>query len=393
LSKLTQTFVKSITTPSTYQDGRGLMLSVTQTGKKYWVHRYQINGVRRDMGLGAFPAVSLKDARNEADKNRILISQGIDPLAKKAEQRNASKQSRRDTFQVLARRFHKSHSPTWSERYASQWIRGLEIHIFPRLGSMPVRDIATQDVLDVLMPIWHKHPVTAERIRNRIELVLDSAKALGLREGENPARWRGHMNKLLPVTKKVADAMASMPYTQVPELMRELDSIPGSAARALELLILTSLRTGEVIRARWSEFDFDAGIWTIPAERMKKRRKHRVPLTQAMLDVIEQQKGLHPELVFPSDRKRNASLGLNSAWRMLRSVGIEDVVPHGFRSSFRTWAGEETDYANEVCEQCLAHSITKKTEAAYSRGDFLEKRRHLMSEWCRFVAKTGLQAA
>lgn len=386
MSKLTQAFVKSVTAPGTYQDGRGLMLSITRSGRKYWVHRYQINGVRRDMGLGSFPAVSLKEARNEADKNRVQISQGNDPLAQKAEIRSVSRQSRRDTLKVLAMRFHKSHSPAWSPRYASQWISGLEIHAFPRLGSTPVRDITTQDVLDVLLPIWHLMPVTAERIRNRIELVLDSAKALGLREGENPARWRGHLDKLLPRTTKDVEPMASMPYNQVPALMRELDSIPGTAARALELLILTSLRTGEVINAEWSEFDFEAGIWTIPAARMKNRRKHRVPLTESMLAVIEQQKGLHPVVVFPSDRKKNSALALNAVWRTLRSLGVDDVVPHGFRSSFRTWAGEETDYANEVCEHCLAHSVIKKTEAAYSRGDFLEKRRHLMTEWCNFVA-------
>ena len=385
MSKLTQQFVKSVSRPGTYQDGRGLMLNVTASGGKYWVLRYQLNGRRRDMGLGVFPAVSLKDARTEADKNRLVVSQGNDPLDQQAQLRSEAQRSRRDTFRAEALRYIKAHSPAWSARHAQQWRNSLDRHVFLRLGKCPVSDITTDEVVDTLLPIWHTKPVTAERLRNRIELILDASRARQLRSSENPARWRGHLDKLLPRRKPTVRPMKAMPYADIPAFVRSLDAVDGNAARALELIILTALRTNEVLHARWEEIDLEQQVWTLPGERMKNRKAFRLPVTDAMVSVLEQQKGLSDTYVFPSARSSSHPIALNAAGRLMRSLGVADYVVHGFRSAFRTWAGEETHYPREVCELCLAHTLAGRTEAAYSRGDQLEKRRLLMSEWAEYV--------
>jgi integrase len=393
MSKLTQQFVKSVTQPGTYQDGRGLMLNVKPSGRKYWVLRYQINGARRDMGLGVFPSISLKDARSAADRNRLVLNQGIDPLDHKAVQLTQAKRSRRDTFKAEALRYIKSQSPAWSARHTQQWERSLELHVFPRLGNVPVGDISTDDIVETLMLIWHTKQVTAERVRNRIELVLDASRARELRSGENPARWRGHLDKLLPRRTHTVRPMESMPYQLIPDFMRQLDAVDGTAARCLELIILTALRTNEATHARWEEFDFEERIWTVPGLRMKNGKAHRVPLNDSMIEVLNQQRGKHEDLVFPSNKVRNVPIGLNAADRVLRSLGVKQYVVHGFRSTFRTWAGEETHHPREVCELCLAHTIAQKTEAAYSRGDKLGKRRILMEEWALWASALLAQAA
>lgn len=393
MSKLTQQFVKSVSAPGTYQDGRGLMLNVKASGRKYWVLRYQINGARRDMGLGVFPSVSLKDARSAADRNRLVLNQGIDPLDQKAVQLTQAKRSRRDTFKAEALRYIKFQSPAWSARHKQQWERSLELHVFPRLGGVPVGDISTDDIVETLMLIWHTKQVTAERVRNRIELVLDASRARELRSGENPARWRGHLDKLLPRRTHTVRPMESMPYQLIPDFMRKLDAVDGTAARCLELIILSALRTNEATHARWEEFDFVERIWTVPACRMKNRKAHRVPLTDTMIEVLDQQHGKHPDVVFPSSKVKDVPIGLNAADRVMRSLGVEQYVVHGFRSTFRTWAGEETHHTREVCELCLAHTLAQKTEAAYSRGDKLEKRRILMEEWAQWASGQLAQAA
>lgn len=345
------------------------------------------------MGLGVFPAVSLKDARTEADKNRLIVSQGSDPLEQQAQQRSEAQRSRRDTFKAEAARYVKAHSPAWSARHAQQWRNSLESYIFPRLGKLPVSDITTDDVVDTLLPIWHSKPVTAERLRNRIELILDASRARELRSGENPARWRGHLDKLLPRRKPTITLMKAMPYATIPTFVRSIDAVDGSAARALELIILTALRTNEVLHARWEEIDLEARIWTIPGDRMKNRKTFRLPVTEAMIAVLEQQKGMSETYVFPSSRSSSHPIALNSAGRLMRSMGVADYVVHGFRSAFRTWAGEETHFPREVCELCLAHTLAGRTEAAYSRGDQLEKRRLLMSEWAGYVRARLAEAA
>lgn len=389
MSKLTQSFVKSVTERGTYQDGRGLMLVVNTSGK-YWVLRYQINRERRDMGLGSFPTLSVREARHEADKNRLLINRGIDPLDRKAQELTTARQNRKDTLKAEANRYIKAHSTGWSPRYTQQWRRSLETHIYPRLGSTPVAEITTDDVVDALSPVWLALPVTAERLRNRIELIMDASRARGLRADANPARWKGHLDKLLPRQKKVIKPMRSIPYPELPGFMRRLDGEEGIGARALQLIILSCLRTREVLHARWEEFDFDNRIWTVPGARMKNGRDHRVPLNDDMLELLFELRGNNPpgtDFLFPSPRKKHAPAPLNTAWRALKKMDDRSLTVHGFRSTFRTWAAEETHYAREVCELCISHTVSNRTEAAYNRGDLLEKRRDLMGEWAAMVMK------
>ncbi len=387
MSKLTPKFVKEATSAGTFQDGRGLFLKITAGGTKNWVFRYSFQGTRRDMGLGAYPVVSLRDARLEADKARLGLAQGIDPLAKRHQLKLDARAKRRKgaIFRAEAEQFIRTHAPSWSPRHAIQWRNSLDTHVYPRIGGLPVEQIDTDQVLEVLAPIWSTVPITATRVRNRIELILDAAKARQLRTGENPARWRGHLDKLLPRQKRTATPFPAMPAEDVPALLHRLDGVPGPAARACELLILTATRSNEVCGARWEEFDLEARIWMIPAHRMKTRRGHRVPLTEAMLEVLKQVRGIHREFVFLNSR-RTGPLPSNALRRVLNAVGADDCVPHGFRSTFRTWAAEQTNYSREVCEMALAHSLESKVEAAYNRGDLLEKRRALMEDWSTFLS-------
>ena len=386
MSKLTPKLVKETTAPGTYQDGRGLFLKVTAGGTKSWVFRYSFQSDRRDMGLGSFPAVSLRDARLAADKARLELAQGIDPLGKRHQLQHEARAKRRKgtTFKTEAELFLRTHAPSWSPRHAVQWRNSLSTHVYPRIGELPVAQVDTDLVLDVLAPIWSTTPVTATRVRNRIELILDAAKARQLRTGENPARWRGHLDKLLPRHKRSTLPFPALPAEQVPALLHRLDRLPGPAARACELLILTATRSGEVCGARWEEFDLEGRIWTLPAQRMKAKRAHRVPLTEAMLEVLEQMRGHHREFVFLNAR-RTGPLPGNALRRVLDAAGAENCVPHGFRSTFRTWAAEQTNHPREVCEMALAHTLESKVEAAYNRGDLLDKRRALMEEWSAFL--------
>lgn len=399
MAKLTQQFVRSVTEPGSYQDGRGLFLRVTAKGYKYWILRYQLDGDRTDLILGSFPSVSLRDARLQADRHRGDIARGINPM----EQRQQKKHTLRNqkpkitSFQVQATRYIQTHEPSWEPRHAKQWRQSLAKHALPILGGKCVSEISTEDVLEVLNPIWLVLPTTARRVRNRIELVLDAAKALGLRTGENPARWRGHLDKLLPRQKVQSSPFPAMPASDIPDFMHILDAVEGTAARALSVLILSHLRSSEVRGARWCEFDFDNKVWCIPAERMKAKRAHRVPLTDELIGEIKQQEGLHPVYVFPAPRGKSFLAG-NALNRLMRSLGVDEYVPHGFRSSFRTWAAEETNFPREICEMALSHQLDSKVEAAYYRGDQLEKRRELSRLWCDLVLSrrnktVGIQAS
>ncbi|SIQ98897.1 integrase arm-type DNA-binding domain-containing protein [Aquipseudomonas alcaligenes] len=394
MSKLSPRLVKEIEAPGTYQDGRGLFLKVTSSGSKSWVFRYSIHGRRRDMGIGTYPDVSLKDARLRADKSRLELAKGVDPLARRDELRAAEARMRRKgvDFRDEAEQYIRTHSPSWSAKHAQQWRSSLAKHVFPVIGHLGVDAIDTNLVLDVLTPIWPKIPVTASRLRNRIELILDAAKARGHRSGENPARWRGHLDKLLPRQKRVIRPSPAMPAGDISGLMHKLDSLDTPAARATELLILSACRSKEVCNAEWSEFDFANRTWTIPASRMKARRDHRVPLTEEMIAVLKQQEGKHPRFVF-LNKWRSGPLPGNAIGRVLVELGAGHVVPHGFRSSFRTWAAEYTNYPREVCEMALAHTLESKVEAAYNRADLLEKRRALMSDWACFVGQRPSKCA
>ncbi|WP_395593124.1 tyrosine-type recombinase/integrase (plasmid) [Pseudomonas sp. B26140] len=388
MAKLTQSFLRSVEIPGSYHDERGLILRVSVNGTKNWVLRYQLNNRRHDLGLGSFPTVSLKAARLAVDTYRLDLSQGIDPLTKRAslqyEQALITRAS--VTFRHEAERYISTHRQSWKNvRHVQQWSNSLRDHVYPLLGEMPVGSIKTEHVLDVLIPIWTRIPETAFRLRNRIELVLDAAKARMLREGENPARWRGHLDKLLPRQKRAKVPFSAMPAERLGPFIRQLDSLESTAARACELLIYTACRSNEVCDARWSEFDFAAGIWTIDAARMKAGKVHRVPLSAGAIQTLEQQQGKHPIYVFPNAR-RTGSLPGNAIRRVMDELQAGEYVPHGFRSTFRTWSAEHTNFPREICEMALAHSLEDKVEAAYNRGDLLDKRRQLMNEWATLIS-------
>lgn len=394
MSKLTPKFVKEVAVPGSYQDGRGLILRVTPTGRKSWVFRYSFHAKRHDLTLGAYPSLSLRDARLAADSERVTISRGENPLELREAIRGAavSKRKGSTSFNTVANQYIKTHSMSWSSAYAGDWQASMENHVFPLIGKLQTSEVTTDQVLAVLKPIWVTIPTTAQRVRNRIELVLDAAKAMGLRNGENPARWRGHLDKLLPrqTAKKVPFPAAS--WESIPALYRQVASLDGAAARALEMVMLTACRSSEVRKAQWSEFDIDARIWTIPAPRMKSRKEHRVPLTAQMVEVIESMRGIHPKWVF----KKTAGAGplpANALSRVLEKLQVTTVVPHGFRSTFRTWAAEATDFQRDVCEMALAHSLPDKVEAAYNRAELLVKRRALMEEWSSYLAPIQEQMA
>ncbi|MEG2041556.1 MAG: tyrosine-type recombinase/integrase, partial [Hafnia sp.] len=363
-------------------------LRVSVNGTKNWILRYQLNNRRHDLGLGSFPTVSLKAARLAVDTYRLDLSQGIDPLTKRSslqyEQTLITRAS--VTFRHEAERYISTHRQSWKNvRHVQQWSNSLRDHVYPLLGEMPVGSIKTEHVLDVLIPIWTRIPETAFRLRNRIELVLDAAKARRLRKGENPARWRGHLDKLLPRQKRAKVPFSAMPAERLGPFIRQLDSLESTAARACELLIYTACRSNEVCDARWSEFDFAAGIWTIDAARMKAGKVHRVPLSAGAIQTLEQQQGKHPIYVFPNAR-RSGSLPGNAIRRVMDELQAGEFVPHGFRSTFRTWSAEHTNFPREICEMALAHSLEDKVEAAYNRGDLLDKRRQLMNEWAAIIS-------
>lgn len=392
MSKLTQLFAKTVDKPGRYADGRGLFLRVSREGNKGWVLRYQLNKHRHDLWLGAFPGISLKAARLAADTHRLALSQGIDPLAqRKADQQEVVPATGRVTFQVEAERYIQTHRQSWKNaRHAQQWSHSLSDHVYPHLGAMAVDAIETDHVLQVLVPIWSQIPETAFRLRNRIELVLDAAKARKLRDGENPARWRGHLDKLLPRQKRIQVPFSAMPAERLGAFVRQLDSLDSTAARACEFIIHTACRSAEVCEARWDEFDLTHQVWTIDAARMKAGKLHRVPLNDAALQVLEQQRGKHPLYVFPNAR-RSKGLPGNAIRRVMAQLHADDYVPHGFRASFRTWAAEHTDFPRDVCEMALAHTLGDKVEAAYHRGDLLDKRRQLMQAWNAFIERSSRQ--
>ncbi|HFK2003009.1 TPA: tyrosine-type recombinase/integrase [Pseudomonas aeruginosa] len=393
MSKLTPKLVKETITPGSYQDGRGLIYRVSQTGRRYWVYRFMFETHRHDLELGTYPSTSLRDARLKADKHRLDISRGINPILVRLEkkQRQVAEQRALNDFETEAKRFIKTHAISWSEKHRQQWENSLATYVYPIIGEHRLADIDTDDVLEVLEPIWATVPVTANRVRNRIELVLDAAKARKLRSGENPARWRGHLDKLLP---KQSQSVLPFPTCTSPEaksILYRLDSLDSTSGRAAEMMILTALRNSEICGARWDELDVDARVWTIPPERMKNNRQHRVPLTPQMLEVIEQQRGRHAIWLFPNATKKGPLPG-NAIGRALNELKMPTGVPHGFRSTFRTWCAEETSFPREVCELALAHRLAGKVEAAYNRSDLLEKRRSLMDAWNNYLRPDGIES-
>lgn len=379
--------------PGRYADGGGLQLLVKDTGARSWVFRFMINGKSHDIGLGTAgaDAISLADARELALGLRQKVRAGINPLEErqqKAAEALAAAQAAQIagiTFKATADAYIGANEASWrNDKHRQQWRNTLATYVYPVMGELPVAEIATAHVLQILEPIWKDKPETASRIRGRIETVLDAAKARGYREGENPARWRGHIAQILPARSKLSRGHhKAMPYEAIPAFMAQLRKREALAALALEFVILTATRTNEVLGAKWTEVDLDKAIWTIPAKRMKAGKEHRVPLSPRAVEILEAVKPLSKEWLFPA--AKGGKLSSMAMSMLLRRMDV-DVTVHGFRSGFRDWAAECTGYAHEVCEMALAHVIANKAEAAYRRGDLFDKRRKLMEAWATYCA-------
>jgi integrase len=378
INRLTARAVNTLTKPGRHPDGGNLYLSISDNGGRRWVFLYRWHGRSIEIGLGSARDVSLPRARELALAARTKLAAGIDPK----ESREPTKDA---TFADVAAEVIASMRPSWRNAiHAAQWEKTLTDYAAP-LRHLPVDKISTEDVLAVLKPRWIATPTTASRLRGRIERVLDAAKARGLRTGENPARWRGHLDQLLPRRPRLAQRRhAAMSYSEVPDFMARLRAVDTVVARALEFTILTVARSGEVLGARWEEVDLERAVWTVPAERMKGGREHRVPLVGRALEILL---ALHAartgDFVFPGSRPGRALRNMKHV--MQRRMGLK-VSVHGFRSSFRDWAAECTSFTNEVCEAAMAHAIENRTEAAYRRGDLFAKRRMLMQAWDRSCA-------
>lgn len=384
--------VKNITRRgSTFVGGvPGLALVVHASGTRSWILRYKIGGIRRDMGLGSFDDVTLASAREAARTARAKIVSGLDPIQQRKAARSAlvAEMATALTFSECATKYMEAYESGWrNPKHAQQWRNTLESYANPVIGQMLVRDVALPHVMKVLEPIWHQKTETAKRLRGRLESVLDWAITRDLRSGPNPARWKGHLDTLLAQPGKISKAKhhKRLPYAEMPAFMAKLRNQTGIGAKALEFTILTAARSGEVRAATWDEFDLKAGIWTVPADRMKAGKEHRVPLSDAALAILSSQKAVRlNEYVFPSPRGGILSDMTLSA--VLRRMEVE-AVPHGFRSTFRDWAAEKTDYPRDAAEMALAHTIADKVEAAYRRGDLFEKRRKMMRDWADHCAQ------
>ena len=387
-NKLTALGVQRQKTPGYYSDGGNLYLRVSEYGTKGWLFIFTRNGKTREMGLGPFPDVTLEDARAKALEARRALLAGEDPIKKRQAEKDSRRldAAKRITFDKAAEAFIESHRAGWKNaKHVSQWQNTLRDYASPVFGTLPVAAIDTSLVMQALErdKLWTTKPETASRVRGRIESVLDWATTRGHRTGENPARWKGHLDNLLPARTKVKKVKhhAALPYQDAPAFMAKLRDQDGIAARALEFTILTASRTGEVIAARWEEIDFAEKVWTVPTDRMKAKREHRVPLSPRAVEILRGMQEIKlGEYVFPGT-KRGAHLSSMAMLAVLERMGYGDLTVHGFRSTFRDWAAERTSYPREVCEQALAHTVSDKVEAAYRRGDLFNKRMKLMDQW------------
>lgn len=376
LNRLTDRTVQTLAKPGRHADGAGLYLHVDPSGAKRWVFVFQWRGKRKEMGLGPLEMIRLRDARAAKDEARKLVFAGKNPI----EQRRRGK-SEAPTFGELADQVVAGLSLK-SPKHRDQWKMTLTEYA-SGLRGLPVDQIDTADVLETLKPIWAEVPETASRLRGRIERVLDAAKARGWRTGDNPARWRGHLALLIPKQKTARRHFAALPYADVGAFMAKLRRREGSGAKGLEFTILTAARTGETRGATWAEIDLVAKLWTVPASRMKGGREHRVPLNEPALAVLESVKR-DSGFIFPGSDPAKPMSNMTMD-KVLRNMGL-DVTVHGFRSSFKDWAEDCTNFPNGVIEAALAHLVGDQTERAYRRGDALEKRRKLMEAWANYLA-------
>ncbi len=397
-NKLTTKFVEKTVEPGYHADGGGLFLQV-QTKKdesvaRCWVVRYRApTGRMREMGLGTLDQVTLADARTKAIEARRKAANGTDPIEERDAQRAASRaaEQNRMTFKECAEAYIEAHKASWKNaKHKAQWESTLKNYAYPAFGDGPVRDVDQAAVLRVLDPIWPKTTETANRLRGRIEVILDWAKVRGYRDGENPARWKGHLDKALPARPKIQRVVhhPALPYKELPAFMKELAAIDTIGAKTFAFCILNVTRTSETLLAEIPEFDFGEKVWIIPPARMKAGKEHRIPLTEASLEILDyakKKKVSESGYMFESSKREGEPLSNMTFLMMLRRMGREDLTAHGFRSTFKDWATETTAYPREASEAALAHAIGDKVEAAYRRGDLFEKRRKLMDDWARFA--------
>lgn len=367
----------------------GLHLRVTDTGHRGWVLRVKVGEQRRDMGLGAYPEVPLSEAREKAREVHASLRRGDLP-ATPSKQRQTAIAVASKTFRQCAESFMRDKASEWKNpKHRQQWENTLAQYAYPHIGATPVAAVDLPHVLACLEPIWRSKTETASRLRGRIESVLDWATVRKYRSGENPARWKGHLDKVLPAPTKVAktEHHRALPIDATPAFMQALRHRAGIAARALEFAILTAARSGEVRGATWAEIDMQARVWTVPAERMKAGKEHRVPLSVAAVALLEAMPRLDgTEYVFPGTKGQ--PLSDMSITAVMRRMAV-DAVPHGFRSTFRDWAGDRTSYPRDLAEAALAHVLPSAVEAAYRRGDALERRREMMTAWAGFLGTPG----
>ena len=386
INRLTAISVKNTTSPGRHADGGNLYLHVSKSGSKRWTFMYMRDGRQREAGLGSVGVVTLAVAREKARQMRELLDRGGDPIAARREGKRIV-----PTFGEFADGLIGDiESGFRNQKHIYQWRQTLGDAYCSAIRAKRIDEIATEDVLRVLQPIWQTKQETAARIRGRLEKVFDAARAKGLRHGENPARWRGNLKELLPARRKLQRGhQPAMPWSYLPAFVGRLRSRPAISALALEFLILTAARAGEVYGATWDEINLDANLWTIPAERMKAGRAHRVPLTERALEILHELSVLRQSkpgaaYIFPGSR-RGRPLSNMAFKQLLVRMGETSFVPHGFRSSFRDWCSDCTDFPREVAEAALAHAIPDVVERAYRRGDLLDRRRSLMQEWATFV--------
>ncbi|MFK7974521.1 MAG: tyrosine-type recombinase/integrase [Halioglobus sp.] len=385
MSKLSARKVKTLNTPGSYSDGNNLYLKVTPTGTKSWVFRYVRAGKARMMGLGGFPDVSLAEARESAGINRALLRKFKDPLEEK-QKRKRSSNAHNPTFEETTEHYIDSKKAGWTEKHRKQFESTLATYAYPTLKNLPVKEINANDVLSAIRPIWEDKNETASRVRGRIEMVLDFATVSGTRDGANPARWKGHLAHILPKRSAVAPVkhMEALPYTDMPEFILNLRSGNSISRKCLEFCVLTVARVGSVAGARWDEIE--GGVWTIPANRMKgDYGDFSVPLSKRALKLLKDLPHIDDSpYLFPGIR--SGHINRESPRKLLqKDLGYEGMTVHGFRSAFRDWSAEMTNYQNHICEMALAHTIGSGVEAAYRRGELLTKRAKLMEDWAKFL--------
>ena len=383
--KFSDLAIRKLSKPGVYGDGAGLYIRVTETGSKHWIHRFSLRGKAHWMGLGPYPEITLTEARLKNMEARRTRLTGVNPINAR---NSANAKAQSITFQECADQYISSHRSAWkNSKHIVQWTKSIAVYCGPVIGKLPVDEIDVGLVMRVLDPIWTTKVATAVHIRGRIESILDWATVRGYREGDNPARWKGQLDHLLPSSRKVKKTKhhAALGYTQMGELMGKLRQQDGNGAKALEYAILTACRSGEVRFSRWEEINLKDRVWIIPEERMKMEKEHRVPLSDDAIALLNQM-DQSTTLIFPGREGRPLSDMTLTA--VLRRMGHIDTTVHGFRSTFRDWASESTAYPQHVAEMALAHSIGDKVEAAYRRGDLFTKRTRMMEDWARFCNQT-----